>query len=136
MIRATLIFLVVAATVGCGGRGPVKATSKKTLPEPEITPEQARAALLKLDSLPRYKSGENDPILLDLKSGAVARTSDSIATIGKVFSLNLKEKTWRMSVSFEYAGHPKMNFAAGANGKFEYQSDGTWRAIQTGGYIT
>jgi hypothetical protein len=136
MIRATLILLVVAAAVGCRGRAPVNATSKKAQAAPEITPEQARAALLKLTGLPRFRSGEDDPILQDLKSGTVARTRDSIVTIGKFFSLNLKEKTWRMNVDFEYAGHPKMNFSAAANGKFEYQSDGSWRAIQTGGYMT
>jgi hypothetical protein len=135
MIRAALILLVLAAAVGCRGRD-LDATCKKAHAEPEVTPEQARAALFKLDTLPRYEGGENDRILLDLKSGAVARTSDSIVTIGKFFSLNLKEKTWRMSVSFEYPGHPKMNFSAAVNGKFEYQSDGSWRAIQTGGYMT
>jgi hypothetical protein len=136
MIRATLFLLAIGTTFGCQGRDSVNASSKKAQTEPEITLEQARAALLKLDSLPRYRSGENDPILLDLKSGAVAQTSDSIVTIGRFFSLNLKEKTWRMSVHFEYPGHPKMNFSAAANGKFEYQSDATWRAIQTGGYMT
>ena len=67
--------------------------------EPEITPEQARAALLKLPSVRVITGGEDDPIFLDLKSGAVARTNDSVVTIGSFFSCNLKEKTWQMSVS-------------------------------------
>ncbi len=134
MIRATLILLVVAAAVGCRGRDPVPATRKYTQ-EPEITPEQARGALLKLDRLPRYESGENDPILLDLKSGAVTRTGDFVS-IGRFFSFNPNEKTWRMSVRFEYPAHAKMNFSAGANGRFELQSDGTWLAIQAGGHIS
>ncbi len=105
--------------------------SEKTQTEPEITTEQARAALLELSSLRVLTGREDDPIVLDLKSGAIARTNGSSVTIGRFFSCNLKEKTWQMAVS-----NARAHFAAAANGRFEFQSDGTWRAIQTGGYIT
>ena len=116
-------------------KGYPDAFGRKTQEEPEITPEQARAALLKLNSLPRYLSGENDPIRLDLKTGAVTRINDPVATIGRFFSCNLKEKTWQMSFSITGAT-PKMNFATGAHGKFEFQPDGTWKAIEGIDYIT
>jgi hypothetical protein len=131
MIGVSLILLAIAADAGCTGKDQVDVSSKKAQTEPEITPEQARAALLKLASVRVITGGEDDPIVLDLKSGAVARTNDSVVTIGRFFSCNLKEKTWRMSV-----GDPSWHFAAGANGNFEFRSDGTWRAIQRGGYIT
>jgi hypothetical protein len=126
MIGASVILLVIAADAGC---------QTQTQRELEITPEQARSALLKLDSLPRYLSGEADPIRLDLKTGAIARTNDSVVTIGKFFSCNLKEKTWKMSFGL-IGATPKMNFATSAEGKFEFQPNGTWRAIQTGSDIT
>jgi len=131
MIGLSLILLAIAADAGCMGKDQVDVSSKKAPMEPEITPEQARAALLKLGSLRVITGGEDDPIVLDLKSGVVARTNDSVVNIGRFFSCNLKEKTWQMNVS-----NPGMHFAAGANGNFEFQSDGTWRAIQSGGYIT
>jgi hypothetical protein len=107
---------------------------KKTQMEPEITPEQARAALLKLGSLRVITGGEEDPIALDLKSGAIAWTDGSNVTIGRFFSCNLKEKTWHMAVDNGRTG--RMHFKAGANGKFEFQSDGTWRAMGGLRYIT
>jgi hypothetical protein len=98
---------------------------------PEISPEQARSALLRLGSLRVITGGEDDPIALDLKSVAVARTNGSVVTIGRFFSCNLKEKTWEMSVS-----NRSLRFAAGAKGKFIFQWDGTWLAIETSSYIT
>jgi hypothetical protein len=98
---------------------------------PEISPEQARAALLRLGSLRVITGGDDDPIALDLKSGAVARTNGSVVTIGRFFSCNLKETTWEMSVS-----NRGLRFAAGAKGKFIFQWDGTWLAIETSSYIT
>jgi hypothetical protein len=121
MIGAPLILLAIAADAGC--------LSKEQ--PPEITAEQARAALLKHTSLRVIFGGEDDPIALDLKSGAIARTDDSVVTIGKFFCCNLKERTWRMSVS-----NPAIHFATGANGYFEFQSDGTWRAVTTDRFIT
>jgi hypothetical protein len=98
---------------------------------PEISPEQARAALLRLGSLRVITGGEDDPIALDLKSAAVSRTNGSVVTIGKYFSCNLKEKTWEMSVS-----NRGLRFAAGAKGKFIFRWDGTWVAIETSSYIS
>jgi len=135
MLGASLILLAIAADAGCRRKNHLDVSSKKTQMEPEITAEQARAALLKLDGLPRYHSGEDDPILVDLKYGVVARPSNSVVRFGKIFSCNLKEKTWHMRFS-NNAANPRWHFSTGANGKFEYQSDGTWRAIKTGYYIT
>jgi hypothetical protein len=127
LIGVSLILLAIAADAGCVGKDQVDVFSKKAQTDPELTREQARAALLKLVSIRIITGGEGDPIVLDLKSGAVARTNDSVVTIGSFFSCSLKEKTWRMSVS-----NPRMHFAGDANGNFEFQSDGTWRAIQKG----
>ncbi len=123
IIGASVILVAVAVAVGYLGKG------RPT--EPELTPEQAREALLELHSLRVLTGREDDPIAVDLRSGAIARTNDSEVTIGRLFSCNLKEKTWRMAVS-----NPSRHFYAGANGRFEFQSDGTWRAIQITKYIT
>ena len=136
MIRACLILLTISAEPGCRGKDQFDASREKTQVPPQITPEQARAALLKLDKLPRYSGGESDPIHLDLKNGAVARLNDSRVTIGKFFSIDLKKKSWEMSFHIRVAPVSKMNFSTGANGKFEFTSDGTWRAIIEGRYIT
>jgi hypothetical protein len=131
MVRTSLILFAIASTAGCVGKGPVDVSTKKPLVDPEITPEQARAALLKLPSIRVITGGEDDPNVLDLKSGAVARTDDSVVTIGRFFSCDLKKKTWEMHVS-----NPRAHFAAGGKGYFEFQSDGTWRAMETESYIT
>ena len=89
---------------------------------------------MKLGSLRVVTGGEDDPIAVDLRSGAIAWTNGSSVTIGRFFSCNLKEKTWHMAVDNGRAG--RAHFAAGANGRFELQSDGTWRAIETDSYIT
>jgi hypothetical protein len=91
----------------------------------QITPEEARAALLKLKSLRVITGGEDDPIYVDLKTGAIAWIDESTIDIGKFISCNLKENTWRMGV-----GNPAMRFAAHAEGRFERGAFGTWRAIQ------
>ena len=98
---------------------------------PEISPEQARAALLRLGSLRVITGGEDDPIALDLKSGSVVRTNGSVVNIGRYFSCDLKEKTWEMRVS-----NRGLRFAAGAKGKFFFQWDGTWLAVETSSYIS
>ena len=131
MIRAELMLLGIAVETGCLGKDQSDVSAKQTQMAPAITPEQARAALLKLGSLRMITGGVDDPIFLDLKSGAVVQTEDSVVTIGRYFFCNLKEKTWRMSVS-----NPRIHFFAGANGRFERQSDGTWRAIRKTSYIT
>ena len=123
MIRASLILVAIAAPAGCLG--------KHHPSEPEITPEQAREALLKLDSLRVLTGGVDDPIAVDLRTGAIARANDGAVTIGRLFSCKLQQKTWFMVVS-----NPSRHFRAGASGKFEFQSDGTWRAIQINSYIT
>jgi hypothetical protein len=125
IICASLILLVIAATAAYLG---------KKHADTAITPEQARSALLKLRSLRVLTGGEDDPIAVDLRSGAIAWTDGSSVTIGRFFSCNLKEKTWQMAVSNGRTG--RGHFSAGANGRFEPQSDGTWLAIETGGYIT
>jgi hypothetical protein len=89
---------------------------------------------LKLSSLRVVAGGEDDPIAVDLRSGAIAWTSGSSLTIGRFISCDLKEKTWRMAVDNGRAG--RLHFAAGASGRFEWQSDGTWRAIVTDSFIT
>ena len=78
--------------------------------------------------------GEDDPIALDLKSGAIAWTDGSNVTIGRFFSCNLKEKTWHMAVDNGCTG--RMHFVAGANGKLEPQSDGTCLAMGGLSYIS
>ncbi len=130
IIGASLILLTMASA-GCLGKKHPDVPGEKTQTNPTITPEQARAALLKLGSLRVLTGGADDPIAVDLRSGSIARTDSSSVTIGKFFSCNLKEKTWQMAVS-----NPSIHFRAGANGTFELQSDGTWLAIQTGRFIT
>jgi hypothetical protein len=136
MIRASLILLAISANAGCIGKDQLDVSSKKKRVEPQITPEQARAALLKLGSLRTFTGGEDSLIRLNLKSGAVARTNDSVVTIGRFYSCNLKERTWRMEVVVGNVSNPRMHYSAGAEGRFEFQSDGTWRAVQTSGYQT
>jgi hypothetical protein len=134
IISASLLLVAIMAAAGCLGKHSPDVLGKKTQIETEITPEQARAALLKLRSLRVLTGGEDDPIFLDLKSGAIARTGGTSVTIGRFFSCDLKKKTWQMAVGNGRTG--KAHFSAGANGRFELQSDGTWLAIETGGYIT
>jgi len=150
MIGASLVLLVIAADAGCQTQREPEITPEQARAapgdqprhrvvapqEPEITPEQARAALLKLDSLPGFLIGEHDFIRRDLKTGAVARASDSVVTIGRFVSCNLKEKTWQMHVSGGASAPSRLHYSAGANGEFEFQADGTWRAILLGSYIT
>src|SRR5262245_54678278 len=95
---------------------PRRANSRKTQTEAAITPEQARAALLKLGSLRVVTGGEDDPIAVDLRSGVIAWTDGSNVTIGRFFSCNLQEKTWRMGVTNGRTG--RLHFSAGANGRF------------------
>jgi hypothetical protein len=130
----SLILLAIAAEAGCPAKDHFDVPSKKTQTVPEISPEQARAALLNLGTLPVITGRDDDPLILDLKLGAVVRTDDSVVTIGRFFSCDLKKKTWRMSVS--NSGTGRLHWSAGADGHFEIQSDGTWRAIQASGYIT
>ena len=134
IIGASLLVVAIVAAAGCLGKHRPDVPGKKTPMETEITPEQARAALQRLRSLRVLTGGEDDPVFLDLKSGAIAGTDGSSVTIGKFFSCNLKEKTWQMAVSNGRTG--RAHFSAGANGRFELQSDGTWLAIETGGFIT
>jgi hypothetical protein len=131
---ASLLVVAIMAAAGCLGKHRPDVPGEKTRMATEITPEQARAALLRLHSLRVLTGGEDDPILLDLKSGAIAQTDGSSVTIGRFCSCNLKEKTWQMAFSNGRAG--RAHFSWGANGRFELQSDGTWLAIETGGYIT
>jgi hypothetical protein len=125
IIGASLILLAIAA-------GGVYLWKKPM--EPAITPEQARAALLKLGRLRVITGGEGDPIAVDLRSGAITWTDASRLTIGRFFSCNLREKTWRMAFSNGRTG--RAHFSTGANGRFEWQSDGTWLAIETDRFIT
>jgi hypothetical protein len=97
----------------------------------EITAEQARAALLQLRDIRVITGGEDDPIFRDLKTSPITRADDSRVTIGKFISCNLKENTWRMELH-----NDAIHFHAKANGRFERQLDGSWKAIQTSGYIT
>ena len=90
IIGASLILLAIAA-------GGVYLWNKPM--EPAITPEQARAALLKLGRLRVITGGEGDPIAVNLRSGAIAWTDASRLTIGRFFSCNLREKTWQMAFS-------------------------------------
>src|SRR5947209_6216878 len=67
VLGAVITVLVVGLAGAITGaafffKGHTDVSSGKTRTEPDITPEQARAALLKLGSLPRYRSGEDDPI--------------------------------------------------------------------------
>jgi hypothetical protein len=131
VISASLILLVAVSAAGYLGRKHTDAVVEQTQTEPDITPEEARAALLNLGTLAVLTGGENDRIIVDLRNGAVKWRHESNVTIGKFISCNLTEKTWEMEVhNFE------MHFAAGASGKFERQSDGTWRAIVTERYIS
>jgi hypothetical protein len=128
---ASLIVLAIPAAAGCTGKHGPDGRGEPARTGPEITPEEARAALLKLDSLRVVTGGEFDPVVLDLKFGAISRTNASVVTIGKFFSCNLKAKTWQMGLR-----NPQTHFGAGASGRFEFQSDGRWRAIKESGYIT
>jgi hypothetical protein len=105
--------------------------SEKTPPEPEITAEEARAALLKCPDIRVIRSGEDDPIFVDLKSGAIVQTNSTNVRIGKFVTCNLKNKLWKFGVS-----NPSMHFSAHVDGRFELQPDGTWRAILTSKVIS
>jgi hypothetical protein len=126
-----LIFAVIVTVDGCMSRNDRSERMETVQIEQPITPEQARAALLELKSIRVITGDEDDPILKDLRSATIARTNESRITIGRFISCNLKERTWQMSV-----GNPEIHFHATINGNFEPQSDGTWRAIRTGGSIT
>jgi hypothetical protein len=133
IISASLLLVAIMAA-GCGGKHRADVPGPETQIETELTPEQARAALLKLRSWRVLTGREDDPIFLDLKSGPIARTDGSRVKIGRLFSCDLKERTWQMAFSNGRTG--KAHFSTSANGRFELQSDGTWRAIETGGHIT
>ena len=102
--------------------------TEKPRPVPEITPEQARAALLELRCVRAFTGGEDDPAVLELKQGAIVRVSDSVVKIGRFFSCNLKEKTWRMGYGIP-GDTPKRGFSVEAEGRFECPPNGTWRAV-------
>lgn len=107
------------------------ARKEETRTKPPITPEQARAALLKLNI--RVLTGkEDDPVWVNLRDGLIVRTGATKVKIGDFCSCDLDKGTW--DVGFAIETEPTFHF--GANGRFERQTDGTWRAIQTGGHIT
>ena len=99
IISAVLLLVAIMSAAGCVGKHRPDVPGTKAQIETELTPEQARAALLKLRSWRVLTGREDDPIFLDLKSGAVARTDGSRVTIGKFFSCDLKERTWQMAFS-------------------------------------
>jgi hypothetical protein len=126
-LAGSLVLLLLVGAAGC-----LRTVDPEALTEPpQITAEEARAALLKLESIRVISGKENDPVYVDLKSGAITRVSDSKVEIGSFISCNLKENTWEMSI-----GNPEIHFHARASGTFERQPNGTWRAIQTGGSIS
>ena len=133
-----ILIVVLAATIMVAAflltGGPDKPIGK-TQVEPIITAEQARAAILKLNEFPRLRGGEDDPIFKGLKHGAIDQTNDPDVKIGNYFSCNLKEKTWKMNYHIR-GKTAKSSFSCSANGTFELQFDGTWKATQTGGHIT
>jgi hypothetical protein len=130
-ILASLFLAAIASAAGCLGRDDAAARTEKAETKQPITPEQARTALLKLKSIRVLTGGEDDPIFVDLKTGAIAWTSESTVTIGKFISCNLTERTWRMGVA-----NPDAQFFANAHGRFECHADGTWQAIETGSSIS
>ncbi len=125
IVGASMVVLAVAAAFGCAGNPPATEPAM-------ITPEEARAALLRLKSLQQAGGGVIDPFA-ELKTGAIASTGGPNVTIGRFFSFDLRKKTWRMDFSNGRTG--KAAFACGASGRFEWH-DGTWEATQTEGYIT
>jgi hypothetical protein len=131
MITASWMLVTIAAVAGCLGKNDATVQTEKLQAKQQITPEEARAALLKLKSIRVITGGEDDPIYLDLKTGAIEWTGESTLAIGRFFSCNLKENTWEMTIS-----SPSIHFHATAKGKFERQADGTWSAEQTSGSIT
>jgi hypothetical protein len=131
VIAACLILLSIASAAGCLSRDDAAARTETTQTQQQITAEQARAALLNLESIRVLTGGEDDPIFVDLQTGTIAWTNESTVKIGRFISCNLKDNTWQMTV-----GNPRIHFHADANGIFERESDGTWRAIQTGASIT
>ena len=131
-VRLSLILglSMLFSVLGCVGPDDPAAKSEKTQTKQSITPEQARAALLELKSIRVISGGEDDPVFVNLKTGAITWTSGSTVNIGSFISCNLNDRTWKMEVG------DGARFHASANGTFERQSDGTWRAIQTGGSIS
>jgi hypothetical protein len=130
----SLILLAVATEAGCPANDQPDLPSAKTQIEPELSPEQARAALLNFDGLPVVTGRDDDPVILDVKLGAIVRTDESVVTIGRFVSCDLKKKAWRIRVS--NSGTGRLHWSAGSDGHFEMQSDGTWRAVRTSGYLT
>lgn len=115
---ASSLVLLVLVFVGCFRTGaPVGAAPAA------ITSEEARTALLRLDSLRVITGNDNDPIFKDLKAGAVVQ-KDSTTRIGRFIRCDLQAKTWQMHISA-----PEEHFVAEAEGVFERQADGSWLAI-------
>lgn len=100
----------------------------------KISAGEARESLLKLKSLRVISGDDNDPVFKDLKTGAIVETETGEIRIGNFIRCDLKKKTWRMHIGVpSMLGRP---FAAGAEGIFERQPDGTWAAVEKESYIT
>ena len=133
-IRALLYLVVASCVAGCPAKDRTNTPSDKVQQEPEIRPEQARAALLALDSLRAIKRGKDEPVFLDLKRGELFRTDDATLRIGKFITCDPKQKTWQMSISNGLKG--RLHYSENVQGIFQRQPDGSWRAIRTGGSVS
>jgi hypothetical protein len=114
---ASSLVLLVLVFAGCSRTG-----ASADVAQEAITSEEARTALLRLDSLRVITGNVNDPIFKEIKAGAVVQ-EDSTTWIGHFIRCDLQAKTWRMSISA-----PKMHLDAEAEGVVERQADGSWLA--------
>jgi hypothetical protein len=95
---------------------------------PRITPEEARTALIEFKGIRVWNGGDDDPVVVDLKTGPIVWRSASIADIGRFCSCNIADNSWE----FNLMTNEDKPFLACAKGTFQRRADGKWEAISAG----